>query len=75
MGVDITHLNCYYIDTMEIDNSNKFKYFLFDFNRPHGHERVSNDPVVLTDKEAEKKNYAFALNRINKLYVRQRKKN
>lgn len=55
---------------MEIDNSNKFKYFLFDFSRPHGHERISDNPVILTDKEAKKKNYAFALNKVNKLYVK-----
>ena len=55
---------------MEIDNTNKSKYFLFDFDKPHGHERVSNKPVVLTDKEAKHKNYAFAINKTNKLYVR-----
>jgi hypothetical protein len=59
---------------MEIDNSNKGKYFLFDFDRPHGHERVDDKAVPLTDKEAKQKNYALAINKTNKLYVKSKSK-
>lgn len=59
---------------MEIDNSKIGKYYLFDFDRPHGHERVDNSSVKLTDKEAKQKNYAFAINKTNKLYVKPKRK-
>ena len=70
MGVDITYINCYYIDTMEIDSSPIKKYILVDWTRPPAHERLSPKPIKMREKEAHMLNQAMATNGQNKRYVR-----
>jgi hypothetical protein len=55
---------------MEIDKSEEKKYILVDFNRPHGHERLSPKPINMTINEAHKLNRALLINRQNKRYVK-----
>lgn len=47
-----------------------YKYRLFDFARPHGHEAMPKI-AFLTTKEAKEKNYAFALNHAQKKYIKE----
>lgn len=70
MGLDIANLNCYYIDTMEIDNSPIKKYILVDWTRPPAHERLSPKPIKMREKEAHALNKAMTVNGQNKRYVR-----
>jgi hypothetical protein len=55
---------------MEVKEINKHLYVLIDYNRPHGHERLWNKPVILTEQEAHSLNQGFALNGQSKRYVR-----
>lgn len=55
---------------MEIDESEKKKYILVDFDRFHGHERLSPKPITMTINEAHKLNRALTMNRQNKRYVK-----
>ena len=55
---------------MEIDESEEKKYILVDFDRPHGHERLSPKPIIMTINEAHKLNRALTINRQNKRYVK-----
>jgi hypothetical protein len=70
LGLDITYINCYYINTMEIDNSPTKKYILVDWTRPLAHERLSPKPIKMREKEAHMLNQAMATNGQNKRYVR-----
>ena len=58
---------------MNIENQNipAYRYRLYDFARPHGHE-ASPRFIFLTNKEAAEKNHAFALNHTQKKYIKER---
>ena len=55
---------------MEIDKSIESKYVLVDWNRPHGHERLSPKPITMTNNEAHKLNRALLINRQSKRYIK-----
>ena len=52
---------------MNIDRSQKNKYILLDKNLKPSYAKVQS--VVLTEKEAQTKNFAFKMNRVNKQYI------
>lgn len=70
MGLDIVGCYCYNNIIMEIDESKENKYILVDFDRSHGHERLSPKPITMTINEAYKLNRALTMNRQNKRYVK-----
>ncbi len=70
MGLDIGGDHHYNTFIMEIDNSIESKYVLVDWNRPHGHERLSPKPITMTKNEAHKLNRALSINRQSKRYIK-----
>lgn len=55
---------------MREDNTPIRTYLLIDYGRPHAHE-YTGKKVKMTEMEAHDRNYAFAINRSNKRYVKQ----
>lgn len=57
---------------MNIENQNTptYKYRLYDFSRPHGHEATPKI-VELTTRESQAKNAGFAMNHIQKKYIKE----
>lgn len=57
---------------MNIENQNTpiYRYRLYDFSRPHGHEAT---PQIcnLTTREAQSKNAGFAMNHATKKYIKE----
>ena len=70
MGLDIGSNNHYNTFIMEIDNSIESKYILVDWDRPHGHERLSLKPITMTKNEAHKLNRALLINKQSKRYIK-----
>ena len=70
MGLDIISCFCYDTFIMEIGESDKYKYILVDFDRPHGHEILSPKPIIMTSNEAHKLNRALLINCENKRYIK-----
>lgn len=52
---------------MNIDNLPTQKYILLDKNLKPSYAKVQS--VFLTEKEAQTKNFAFKMNRVNKQYI------
>ena len=52
---------------MQIDNSPIHKYILFDKNLKPSYAKIQS--AYLTEKEAQTKNLAFKMNRVNKQYI------
>ena len=55
---------------MREDKTQTRTYLLIDYGRPHAHE-YTGKKVKMTEMEAHDRNYAFAINRSNKRYVKQ----
>tara|TARA_R110000772_G_scaffold204850_3_gene315072 strand:- start:246 stop:467 length:222 start_codon:yes stop_codon:yes gene_type:complete len=70
MGLDIGGNNHYNTFIMEIDNSIESKYILVDWDRPHGHERLSPKPITMTKNEAHKLNRALLINKQSRRYIK-----
>jgi len=54
---------------MREDNTTTRTYLLIDYGRPHAHE-YTGKKVKMTEQEAHDRNYAFAINRANKRYIK-----
>ena len=52
---------------MQTDNSPIHKYILFDKNLKPSYAKIQS--AYLTEKEAQTKNLAFKMNRVNKQYI------
>lgn len=52
---------------MNIDNSPTEKYILIDKTLKPSYAKISS--AKLSNKEAKVKNYAFAINKVNKKYI------
>jgi len=52
---------------MNTDNSQVNKYILIDKTLRPSYAKIGS--VKLSDKEAKVKNYAFAINKVNKKYI------
>ena len=70
MGLDIGGDHHYNTFIMEIDNSIESKYILVDWDRPHGHERLSPKPITMTKNEAHKLNRALLINKQSRRYIK-----
>jgi hypothetical protein len=54
------------------DNTPISTYLLIDYGRPHAHEYTAKK-VKMTELEAHDLNYAFALNKAGKRYIKDKK--